>query len=111
MAEDTQSVPLVERLLAARRQVQTLHAEMEEKTAITGSQALVLCALNKKSGVSQTALVEATSIDRSTLADIVRRLMKKGLVARRRTKQDARAYAVVLTQEGKAVAERIASTC
>jgi DNA-binding MarR family transcriptional regulator len=34
------------------------------------------------------------------LADIVRRMLKKGLLQRRRTKEDARAYAVKLTEEG-----------
>ena len=34
------------------------------------------------------------------LADIVRRMLKKGLLQRRRTKEDARAYAVKLTDEG-----------
>ena len=44
--------------------------------------------------------MERTGIDRSTLADIVRRMLKKGLLQRRRTKEDARAYAVKLTEEG-----------
>ncbi|MFZ1102753.1 MAG: helix-turn-helix domain-containing protein, partial [Hyphomicrobiaceae bacterium] len=38
-----------------------------------------------------------TGIDRSTLADIVRRLTRKGLLQRCRTNEDARAYAVRLT--------------
>ena len=42
-----------------------------------------------------------TGIDRSTLADIVRRMQKKGLLQRRRAKEDARAYAVRLTEEGR----------
>lgn len=54
-------------------------------------------------GLSQTGLVDRTGIDRSTLADIVRRMQKKGLLQRRRTKEDARAYAVKLTDEGRRV--------
>ena len=45
-------------------------------------------------------MVEKTGIDRSTLADIVRRMLKKGLLQRRRTREDARAYAVKLTEQG-----------
>jgi DNA-binding MarR family transcriptional regulator len=52
--------------------------------------------------VSQTGLVEQTGVDRSTLADIVRRLVEKGLVQRKRTRSDARMYAVRLTAKGKA---------
>ena len=39
-------------------------------------------------GASQTKLVEHTRVDRSTLADIVRRLVRKGLPQRRRTRED-----------------------
>ena len=46
------------------------------------------------------ALVERTGIDRSTLADIVGRLLGRGLIQRRRAKDDARAYAIKLTPQG-----------
>ena len=35
--------------------------------------------------------------------DIVSRMLKKGLLQRRRTKEDARAYAVKLTEEGRRI--------
>lgn len=60
----------------------------------------MLVAVSQNEGLSQTNLVERTGVDRSTLADIVRRMLKKGLLQRRRTKDDARAYAVKLTDEG-----------
>ena len=67
---------------------------------LTPRQYAVLVAVSQNEGVSQTYLVEKTGVDRSTLADIVRRMLKKGLLQRRRTKDDARAYAVRLTEEG-----------
>lgn len=67
---------------------------------LTPRQYAVLVAVSQNEGVSQTHLVEKTGVDRSTLADIVRRMLKKGLLQRRRTKEDARAYAVKLTEEG-----------
>jgi DNA-binding MarR family transcriptional regulator len=70
---------------------------------LTPRQLAVLAAVASKEGVSQTALVDATGIDRSTLADVVRRLQRKGLLRRRRTQEDARAYAVKLTDEGRRV--------
>jgi len=63
----------------------------------------VLLTVSQNEGLSQTHLVERTGIDRSTLADIVRRMLKKGLLQRRRTREDARAYAVKLTEEGSRV--------
>jgi DNA-binding MarR family transcriptional regulator len=46
--------------------------------------------------------VGATSVDRSTLADVVRRLVKQRLATRKRNKADSRAYDVALTDEGRA---------
>ena len=67
---------------------------------LTPRQYAVLLTVSQNEGLSQTHLVEKTGIDRSTLADVVRRMLKKGLLHRRRTREDARAYAVRLTEEG-----------
>ena len=78
------------------------HAEMKVD-GLTPRQLAVLVTVSNNEGLSQTGLVERTGIDRSTLADIVRRMQRKGLLQRRRTKEDARAYAVKLTDEGRRV--------
>lgn len=70
---------------------------------LTPRQYAILLTVAQNEGVSQTQLVELTGIDRSTLADVVRRMLKKGLLQRRRTRDDARAYAVKLTEEGARV--------
>lgn len=70
---------------------------------LTARQYAVLLTVAHNEGLSQTDLVLRTGVDRSTLADIVRRMLKKGLLQRRRTKDDARAYAVKLTDEGSRV--------
>jgi DNA-binding MarR family transcriptional regulator len=70
---------------------------------LTPRQLAVLVTVAQNEGLSQTGLVERTGIDRSTLADVARRLTKRGLLQRRRTKEDARAYAVKLTDEGRRV--------
>lgn len=67
---------------------------------LTPRQFAILMTVAQHEGLSQTQLVERTGIDRSTLADVVRRMLKKGLLQRRRTREDARAYAVKLTEEG-----------
>jgi DNA-binding MarR family transcriptional regulator len=67
---------------------------------LTARQYAVLVTVAHNEGLSQTDLVQRTGVDRSTLADIVRRMLKKGFLQRRRTKDDARAYAVKLTEEG-----------
>jgi DNA-binding MarR family transcriptional regulator len=70
---------------------------------LTPRQYAILSTVARNEGVSQTQLVELTGIDRSTLADVVRRMIKKGLLQRRRTRDDARAYAVKVTDEGSKV--------
>ena len=70
---------------------------------LTPRQLIVLATVGDDEGLSQTAIVLRTNIDRSTTADIVKRLKRKGLLQRHRTKEDARAYAVTLTEEGRRV--------
>jgi DNA-binding MarR family transcriptional regulator len=70
---------------------------------LTPRQLAVLMTVAQNEGVSQTGIVDATGIDRSTLADVVRRLAKRGLLQRRRTREDARTYAVKLTDEGRRI--------
>jgi len=67
---------------------------------LTARQYAVLFALAHSEGMSQSKLVDATGIDRSTMADIVRRMLKKGIIQRKRDKEDARAYEVKITEEG-----------
>ncbi len=68
---------------------------------LTPQQFTVLAALEHNEGVSQTALVEITGIDRSTLAEMARRMVEKGLLSRERTEQDQRANAVAISPGGR----------
>jgi DNA-binding MarR family transcriptional regulator len=52
------------------------------------------------SGLSQTDIMAATGIDRSSTADLVRRLVANGSLQRRRTRRDARLYAVRIRPHG-----------
>jgi DNA-binding MarR family transcriptional regulator len=72
----------------------------------TQRQYAVLAAVARNEGLTQTGLVQATGIDRSTLADLVARMIAKGLLARERSAEDGRANAVRLTDQGRALLER-----
>jgi DNA-binding MarR family transcriptional regulator len=78
-----------------------LYARETGARDLTKQQFTVLCALEHHEGASQTALVEMTGIDRSTLAEMVRRMLEKGLITRERTEEDQRANAVAITQAGR----------
>ncbi|MGE3302187.1 MAG: MarR family winged helix-turn-helix transcriptional regulator [Hyphomonadaceae bacterium] len=68
---------------------------------ITLRQFAVLAAVSNRSGQTQTDLVNATGIDRSTLADMILRMEERGLLARGRSAEDGRAKSVTLTASGR----------
>ena len=77
-----------------------IFASEARTSGLTPRQFAVLTIVAEEEGLTQTDLVERTGIDRSTLADIVGRLLGRGLIQRRRAKEDARAYAIKLTPQG-----------
>jgi MarR family transcriptional regulator, temperature-dependent positive regulator of motility len=79
-----------------------LYGEIGGPDGVTQRQYAVLAAVAADEGLTQTGLVKATGIDRSTLADLVARMITKKLVERERSSVDARANAVRLTEFGRA---------
>jgi DNA-binding MarR family transcriptional regulator len=71
------------------------------KSGLTHRQFTVLLAVDANDGKSQTELVKLTGIDRSTLADLVARLLAQGYLQRKRTKDDGRTNAIRITAVGK----------
>jgi DNA-binding MarR family transcriptional regulator len=70
---------------------------------VTTTQYTVLVAAQEKDGLSQQDIINTTGIDRSTVSQVVQLLIRKGLLKRRRTRHDARAYSVSLTDAGRDV--------
>jgi len=68
---------------------------------LTKQQFTVLAAVEQNEGMSQTDLVAITGIDRSTLAEMIRRMIDKGLLDRERTEADQRANSVRIAMTGK----------
>ena len=80
---------------------QQLAADRFGASDITLRQFAVLAAVSSRSGQSQTELVNATGIDRSTLADMILRMEERGLLSRGRSAEDGRAKSVALTSSGR----------
>lgn len=74
---------------------------------LTPRQFVVLDTLQKMGTASQTDLVRKTGIDRSTMADVIQRLMGKNLVHRKRSVMDARAYEVTLTTKAQKMLDEL----
>lgn len=90
-------------LRRAQQYAHDLYANAVGADGPTPRQFEVLHVVSKNEGLSQTDLVRTTGIDRSTLADMIARMLSKGLLSRSRTKEDARANAVSITAAGRRV--------
>jgi DNA-binding MarR family transcriptional regulator len=67
---------------------------------VTRQQIGTLFALHRKPGASQRDLVDATGIDKSTLKEMLGRLVERGWVRRERDANDSRAWTMQLTPRG-----------
>lgn len=76
---------------------------------LTRAQLSALEAIGQNPKANQTDIVAATGIDRSTLADVVRRLLNLGLIERKRSRDDARSNVLTITKEGKRALLRTAN--
>lgn len=88
-------------LRRANQHANDLYTNETGSSALTQRQLAVLYAIDQREGASQTELVQATGIDRSTLADMIVRMQSKDLLARKRTEEDQRANSVRITPVGR----------
>ncbi|MGH6952387.1 MAG: MarR family winged helix-turn-helix transcriptional regulator [Vitreimonas sp.] len=73
---------------------------------VTLRQFAVLAAIAQSPGLSQSDLVRATGVDRSTMADMMTRMEKRGWILRAASTIDARAHSVRLAAAGMDILER-----
>lgn len=88
-------------LRRAQQYVTDIFARSGLSDNVTLRQTVLLGAVAEIEGASQTELVRATGVDRSTLAEMVSRMERKGLLSRKKDRQDGRAKRVWLTEAGR----------
>jgi DNA-binding MarR family transcriptional regulator len=90
--------------LLRRCQQRAVEIFMEEigPARLTPRQFALLLTLAQRPGLTQTELVEKTGIDRSTVGDMIDRLVRRGLVRRRRSGRDQRANTLAILPAGTA---------
>jgi DNA-binding MarR family transcriptional regulator len=76
-------------------------------TETSSVQFAVLAVLERLGGCSQQQLCSAVDLDRSTVADVVGRMERRGLLTRRRDPDDRRRNVTVLTADGLAELARL----
>lgn len=74
---------------------------------LTQPQAALLLELARHPGASVQTLADSTGTDRNTLADIIARLTRNGLIKRERAVSDARAYELKLSPAGTRLLKRM----
>lgn len=84
-----------------------LFAEECAAFALTPVQYSIMTAIRRQPGLDQVRLGEQVGIDRATMADVLARLEKCGLVARRRSGTDGRLKLATLSAAGRRLLVRI----
>ena len=108
MLRNFENMSVIDLLHRASQCAEDLFDQRIGSIDLTARQYAVLRAVSKNDRLTQTAIVGATGIDRSTVAVMTRRLAENGMVRRRRNSGDARAYAVRLTEAGRNMIDALA---
>jgi len=90
-------------LVELRRIVQALDLQSKQlqKAGLTGSQLLVLRALEKREALTAYQLSRAVSLSQGTITSILDRLELKGLIRRARSPEDKRRLTITLAAAGR----------
>lgn len=94
-------------LMRRAQQVHTRIWAQEVDPELTSPQFAVLTALANESELDQGTIGELVSLDRSTMADIARRLERRGWLSRLRDPADGRRRLLALTPDGRALLARV----
>lgn len=93
-------------LAVASRTVIGCYRDVLEPLGLTHPQYLVMLALWESDGMTLRALSDRLRLEPATVSPLVRRLESAGLVRRDRKPGDDRAFALTLTDEGRALRQR-----
>ncbi|MCC8392203.1 MarR family transcriptional regulator [Paraburkholderia sp. MMS20-SJTR3] len=100
--EDTGTLPRFTGSLVRRAQQRHAAVWLSEVSAeITSVQYAALEILHETPGVSQRQLGDQLDVDRSTIADLVARMVRNGLIERADDPVDKRSYVLFLSAAGK----------
>jgi DNA-binding MarR family transcriptional regulator len=93
--------PHVGHLIRRAQQIHTRRWGAEVSDEVTSPQIFILVALARTPDSDQRTLGEAVSLDRSTTADVVERMIRRGFIERSRDPSDHRRYLLRITPAGR----------
>ena len=103
----TQSVAAVRRIM---RILRVAEQRTQQETGVSAAQLLVLQHLGDSGALSLTELADRTSTDRSSVTDVVERLVEQRLARRVRDPEDGRRACISMTARGRAILRRAAQS-
>lgn len=115
-ADAPSSLPLGEALeflgliWAVDHALQTLSKRMHGRIGVTGPQRLLLRIVARFPGLPAGEIAAVMRLDRSTVSGILKRLERRGLVQRRKDARDGRRALIVVTADGRQLAEEYEGT-
>ncbi len=95
-------------LRRCQQRSQEIFREILGDYGLTQQQTALLLSLARCKSASIQDLADATGSDRNTLSDIISRLIERGLMMRRRSPRDARAYELRISASGVRLLDRMA---
>jgi DNA-binding MarR family transcriptional regulator len=93
--------------LAAHRLQKAADRELLAAGGVTTAQAAVLAIVAGAGATTQRDVARQLGLNESAVTAMTARLMRAGLMERKRDEADARAWRVTVTREGRAVLKRI----
>ena len=100
-------VPVSELLHRAAARVDACLDQRFAAAGLTSRQYVLLKSIGRHEGINQMGLTALTGIDRSTMTDMIGRLVSRGYVQRERSTTDGRAYRVRLSDTGQQQLARV----
>lgn len=94
-------------LIRRAQQVHVAVWQREVSSDVSSVQFGVLAVLARQPGASQRILGDELDLDRSTIADLVARLQRRGLIERRRHAEDRRKNTLALSAAGVTELQRL----
>ena len=94
-------------LYAASRNVINLYTPWLKPLGLTYTQYIVFLVLWEKDGITVGDLCEKLMLDNGTVSPLIKKMQQAGYVEKKRSKEDERVVVITLTEEGKALQEKV----
>ncbi len=94
-------------LRRAHFRAEDIYSQTAGRLGLTPRQKALLIAAYRNPGANQTVLADMIALDPNSLAEMVTRMVREGLLRRMRAPQDARSKSISITKAGIEILKRI----